>query len=147
MAGIAWGLARPPVCIWCAWEPLARNVKPSAAQPASEVRVYAFEDLVAYHLWFAFDSSQRQQFKVTVVKGIAGIQEDPAYFLPRHFDGIPVMNGVQVTGDEIWIAYRAPRLDQTVPPLSTLESMGYTTRDVQSVPAQGQQAFMIRMER
>ncbi|MEO7971033.1 MAG: glycosyltransferase family 39 protein [bacterium] len=147
LAGVAWALARPPAFIWCAWEPLAQKVEASAAQPAQAVHVYAFEDLVAYHLWFAFDSSQRKQFQVTVVKGLEGIPEDPAYFLPRHFNEVTVMNSAQITGDEIWIAYRAPRLDQTVPPLSTLQNMGYTTRDVQSVQAQGQQAFMILMER
>ena len=147
LAGIAWALARPPVFIWCAWEPLARQVEASAPQPAQEVRVYAFEDLVAYHLWFAFDSSQRKQFKVIVVKGVEGIQEDPAYFLPRHFNEIGVMNTAQLTGDEIWIAYRAPRWDEKLPPLSTLGSMGYTMRSVQSIQAQGQQAFMVRMGR
>lgn len=147
LAGVTWTLARPPVFIWCAWEPLARNVEASAAQPAPEVRVYAFEDLVAYHLWFAFDSSQRKQFQVTVVKGVEGIQEDPAYFLPRRFNEIAVMDSAQITGDEIWIAYRAPRWDEALPPLSTLESMGYTTRNVQSIQAQGQQAFMVRMGR
>lgn len=147
LAGITWALARPPVFIWCAWEPLARNVEASAAQPAHEVRVYAFEDLVAYHLWFAFDSSQRKQTKVTVVKGVEGIPEDPAYFLPRRFNEIAVMNSAQITGDEIWIAYRASRWDETQPPLSTLASMGYTTRSVQSIPAQGQQAFIVLMGR
>jgi hypothetical protein len=147
LAGIAWALTRPPVFIWCAWEPLARNVEASAPQPSQEVRVYAFEDLVAYHLWFALDASQRKQYKVTVVKGVAGIPEDPAYFLPRRFNEIPVMNSSQITGDEIWIAFRAPRWDETLSPLSTLESMGYMTRNVQSFQAQGQQAFMVRMGR
>lgn len=147
IAGVAWARARPPVFIWCAWETLAQKVETNDMQPAQEVRVYAFEDLVAYHLWFAFDSSQRKQFKVTVVKGVAGISEDPAYFLPRRFNEIAVTDSGHITGNEIWIAYRAPHLDQTLPPLTTLESMGYEARDVQSVQAQGQQAFLIRMAR
>jgi hypothetical protein len=57
------------------------------------------------------------------------------------------MNSSQITGDEIWIAFRAPRWDETLSPLSTLESMGYMTRNVQSFQAQGQQAFMVRMGR
>ena len=147
LAGVSWARARPPVFIWCAWETLAQKVEASEIQPAQEVRVFAFEDLVAYHLWFAFDSSPRKPFKVTVVKGVDGIPEDPAYFLPRRFNEIAVSDRGHITGNEIWIAYRAPRLDQTLPPLSTLESMGYATRDVQSVQAQGQQAFMVRMVR
>ena len=90
LAGVAWARARPPVFIWCAWETLAQKVEASEIQPAQEVRVYAFEDLVAYHLWFAFDSSPRKPFKVTVVKGVDGIPEDPAYFLPRRFNEIAV---------------------------------------------------------
>jgi uncharacterized membrane protein len=147
VAGSAWALARPQFYIWCAWEPLARQVEVSEQQSAEEVRVYAFEDLVAYHLWFALDSLPPKQFKVAVIKNVDGIQEDPAYFLPRKFDEIKVMNSTQITGNEIWIAYRSLRLDDTLPPLSTLENMGYTVRNVFATPAQGQQAFMVRMGR
>jgi hypothetical protein len=146
LAGIAWAMVRPPVLIWCAWEPLAHKVEESTP-PGQEVRVYAFEDLVAYHLWFAFDSSQGKHFRVMVVKGLEGIPEDPAYFLPRRFNEIGVVNSAQITGDDIWVAFRAPRWDETLPPLSTLESMGYTRRAVQSIQAQGQQAFVVRMAR
>ncbi|HXL81781.1 MAG TPA: glycosyltransferase family 39 protein [Pyrinomonadaceae bacterium] len=147
LAGSAWALTRPPVYIWCAWEPLARQVEANEPQAAEDVRVYAFEDLVAYHLWFAFDSSQRKQFKVTVIKNFPGALEDPAYFLPRRFNEVAVMNSSQVNGSEIWIAYRAARWDDTLPPLNTLENMGYAVRNVYSTQTQGQQAFMVRMAR
>jgi len=147
LAGTAWALARPPVYIWCAWEPLARQVEVNEPQAAQDVRVYAFEDLVAYHLWFAFESSQRKQFKVTVVKNFPGALEDPAYFLPRRFNEVAVMNSAQINGSEIWIAYRAARWDDTLPPLSTFENMGYAVRNVYSTQTQGQQAFMVRMAR
>ena len=147
VAGSAWALAPPQFYIWCAWEPLARQVEASEQQPAEEVRVYAFEDLVAYHLWFAFDSLHRKQFKVTIIKNLPGIQEDPAYFLPRRFNEIAVMNSTQITGNEIWIAYRSLRWDGALPPLSTLDNMGYTVRNVYSTQAQGQQAFMVRIVR
>jgi uncharacterized membrane protein len=147
LAGSAWAVARPPLYIWCAWEPLARQVEMSEAQSAQDIRVYAFEDLIAYHLWFAFDSSQRRRSKVTVVNGLEGIPEDPAYFLPRRFNEITVGNATQITEDDIWIAFRAPRWDETRPPLSTLGNMGYAMRDVHSIQAQGQQAFMVRMRK
>jgi uncharacterized membrane protein len=146
LAGTTWALARRPVYIWCAWEPLAQQVISSEPQ-TTELRVYAFEDLVAYHLWFAFSSSQRRQFKVTVVKGVEGILEDPAYFLPRRFDEIATTNPAQITGDELWIAYRNPRWDETQPPLSTLKNLGYATRNVLSIQAQGAQAFIVQMGR
>jgi len=147
LAGSAWALVRPPAYIWCAWEPLARQVEANEPQTAKDVRVYAFEDLVAYHLWFAFDSSQRKQFKVTVIKNFPGAAEDPAYFLPRRFNQVAVINSAQLNGSEFWIAYRAARWDETLPPLSTLENMGYAVRDVHSTQTQGQQAFMVRMAR
>ncbi|MEP6742309.1 MAG: glycosyltransferase family 39 protein [bacterium] len=144
LAGSAWVLASPPVYIWCAWEPLARQVVTSEPPPTAEVRVYAFEDLVAYHLWFAFDSPE---FQVFVIKNLEGIQEDPAYFLPRRFNEIALQNIAQINGNEIWIAYRAARWDETLPPLNTLETMGYTVRNIYSSSAQGQRAFMVRMTR
>jgi uncharacterized membrane protein len=147
LAGLAWAFARPQIYIWCEWEPLARQVVVNESRPTEEVRVYAFEDLVAYHLWFAFNSFQRDQFKVTVIKSLPGIQEDTAYFLPRRFTEIAVMNSAQMSGNEIWIAYRASRWDETLPPLSTVENMGYAVRNVYSTQAQGQQAFMVRMTR
>lgn len=147
LAGITWVLATPPLYIWCAWEPLAQQATLTQSQNTAEVRVYAFEDLVAYHLWFAFDSSRHKQFKVGVVKSLEGIPEDPAYFLPRRFNEIAVMNSSQIAGDEIWVAYRAARWDDTMPPLGTLGSMGYAVRNVFSIQAQGQEAFLVRMAR
>jgi uncharacterized membrane protein len=147
LAGITWALASPPVYIWCAWTPLARQAILTQSQNTEEVRVYAFEDLVAYHLWFAFDSSRHKQFKVAVVKNLEGIPEDPAYFLPRRFNEIAIMNSSQIAGDEIWVAYRATRWDTARPPLITLESLGYAVRSVFSIQAQGQEAFLVRMAR
>jgi uncharacterized membrane protein len=147
LAGSTWVMARPPVYIWCAWEPLAAQVQIREQQTKEDVRVYAFEDLVAYHLWFAFNSSQRSQFKVTVIKHLEGTQEDPAYFLPRRFEEVGVTESAQITENNIWIAYRAARWDDTLPPLSTLKNIGYSVQNVYSIQAQGQQAFMVRMER
>jgi uncharacterized membrane protein len=145
IAGITWALATPPVYIWCAWETLARQAISTQSQNTEEVPVYAFEDLVAYHLWFAFDASRHKQFKVAVVKNLEGIPEDPAYFLPRQFNEITIINSSQIAGDEIWVAYRAARWDNTMPPLRTVEGMGYAVRNVFSIEAQGQQAFLVQM--
>lgn len=147
LAGLTWAVARPQTYIWCQWELLARQVAASEPQPAEDVRVYAFEDLVAYHLWFALSSRQPKQFKVTVIKGLPGIHEDAAYFLPRRFNEIAVMESAQINGDEIWIAYRASRWDEMAPPLGMFEKLGYTVRNVYSAQAEGQQAFMVRMAR
>ncbi len=147
LAGCAWALADPSEYIWCTWEPLARQVVASEPQATAEVRVYAFEDLVAYHLWFAGDSTYRDRYRVFVIKNLEGIQEDTAYFLPRQFNEIAVQNISQVSGNEIWIAFRTVCWDDTQPPLSNLKTMGYVVQNIYSRPAQGQQAFMVRMTR
>ncbi|MEP6718166.1 MAG: glycosyltransferase family 39 protein [bacterium] len=147
LAGIAWSLARPQPYIWCQWEPLARQVQLSNPRPTEEIRVYAFEDLIAYHVWFAFSSLHADQFKVAVIKDVPGIQEDAAYFLPRRFNEIAVMNSAQISGNEIWIAFRASDWNEMAPPLSAFKNMGYAAKNVYSAQAQGQQAFMVRMVR
>ena len=141
------GLCATQRYVWCAWEPLARQAQANEPRPVRQVPVYAFEDLIAYHLWFAFNSLQADQFKVGVVKDLPGIQEDNAYFLPRRFAEIAVMNSGQMSGNEIWIAYRSARWDETAPPLSTVANMGYTATNVYSAQAEGQQAFIVRMVR
>jgi hypothetical protein len=87
--GVVTILRRPPTLTWCTWEPLAQQVMNVAANNSETVQVYAFEDLVAYHLWFAFTNAKREgetrQFNVHVVKGVPELREDPAYFLPRRF--------------------------------------------------------------
>ncbi len=147
LAGIAWTFARPQPYIWCQWEPLALQAQLSDPSPSEDIRVYAFEDLIAYHLWFAYSSLHANQFKVAVIKDVPGIQEDAAYFLPRRFNEVAVMNSEQVHGDEIWIAYRASDWNEMAPPLSTFRNMGYAVKNVYSGSAQGQQAFMVRMAR
>jgi uncharacterized membrane protein len=147
LAGIAWSLSGPQPYIWCQWEPLARQAQQSEPRPSEDIRVYAFEDLIAYHLWFAYSSLHANQFKVAVIKDVPGIQEDAAYFLPRRFNEVAVMNSAQIRGDELWIAYRASDWNEMAPPLSTFKNMGYVVKNVYSASAQGQQAFMVSMTR
>ncbi len=147
LAGIAWSLARPQSYIWCQWEPLVRQVQLRDPRSTEEVSVYAFEDLIAYHLWFASSSLHANQFKVAVIKGVPEIQEDAAYFMPRRFNEIAVTNTAQISGTEIWIAYRAPDWNEMAPPLSVFKNMGYAPKNVYSAQAQGQRAFIVRMVR
>jgi mannosyltransferase len=145
LAGATWVFSPPPVYIWCAWEPLARQLTVNQPQAEDGVRIYTFEDLIAYHLWFALNSDRQNHFSVAVVKNVDGIQEDPAYFVPRRFNDIATIHVEQITGNNIWIAYRAASFDKTRPPLSTLKNMGYEVADIDSLLLQGQQAFLLRM--
>jgi hypothetical protein len=142
---------RPPNFTWCTWEPLAQEVIKVETKNPETVQVYAFEDLVAYHLWFAFASERKSgetgQFKVHVVKGIPGLQEDPAYFLPRRFYEIETQDGATYRGDSVWLAFRSVQWDTTRPPLSMIAAQGFETGRVFELQAQGQKSFLVELRR
>lgn len=142
---------RPTNLTWCSWEPLAQQMMKVEIDSSRVVEVYAFEDLVAYHLWFAMDTARRQgfagNFKINVVKGIPGLREDPAYFLPRRFYEIDTHDGATFNGDAIWMAFRDTEWNVRHPPLSLLEGQGYETGKVFELSAQGQKAFMVELRR
>ena len=142
--------------IWCAWEGLAASAardesasaKGDAVAHDAPTGVYAFEDLVAYHLWFALDGKGGkgggQAFKVVVLKGVPGVAEDPAYFLPRRFDGVGVASGTDsIGGERFWAAFRAARWDESRSPLKLLLERGYRAEKIYETSAQGQRAFLV----
>jgi len=137
--------SRPPNFIWCSWEQLAHQMSAAEINSSEPVQVYAYEDLVAYHLWYALESADSKRFKVTVVKGITGIPEDPAYFLPRAFNRVSVQQTPALTGDKIWVAFRARQWDETQPPLDGIKRSGLQLGRVFTVKAQGQHAFIIEL--
>jgi uncharacterized membrane protein len=141
----------PPNFTWCTWEPLAQELVRNETNSSQPIDVYAFEDLVAYHLWFAFANAKRegdlQQFKVHVVKGVPGLQEDPAYFLPRRFYEIEIHDGATLRGDSIWLAFRDSQWNTSRPPLSIIAAQGFETGRVFELRAQGQQSFLVELRR
>nr|MDQ2936494.1 hypothetical protein [Acidobacteriota bacterium] len=146
LAGITFFLRRPPEFIWCAWNKLGREMMSVEAASDGPVEIYAYEDLIAYHLWFALDTTANARFKVTLVKGVPGIVDDPAYFLPRNFSDIAVQNSTPLN-DHIWIAFRAKQWDEKGPPLNYLEKAGYQVGRVLEAKAQGQEAFLVEVWR
>jgi hypothetical protein len=132
-------LARPqPAHVWCAWEGLAAS---AAREDAGARDVYAFEDLVAYHLWFALSGPGR--FRVVSVKGAPGVAEDPAYFLPRDFDGVAVKGTDALQGERFWAAFRDAEWDESRQPLKLILERGYRPERVYERAAQGQRAFLV----
>ena len=125
--------------IWCAWENLANDLDRN--QPA---KIYTFEDLVAYHFWFALHDSD-QSFQVIKINNINGLQEDAAYFLPRGFDEIQKTK--EFAGERFYVAFRAQTFDESAPPLSSLKAEGYTIGTPQIVEAQGLKAFLVEVIR
>jgi hypothetical protein len=103
--------------------------------------VYAFEDLVAYHLWFALSGSGR--FRVVSVEGAPGVAEDPAYFLPRDFEGVAVADADALRGERFWAAFRDTEWDESRQPLKFILDRGYRAERVYETAAQGQRAFLV----
>ncbi|MBV9927615.1 MAG: glycosyltransferase family 39 protein [Acidobacteria bacterium] len=132
---------REPPHVWCAWEGLANS---AARDEAGAGDVYAFEDLVAYHLWFALSGSGR--FRVVSVKG-AGVSEDPAYFLPRDFDAVATANADSLQGERFWAAFRDTDWNETHQPLRLILERGYRPERVYETAAQGQRAFLVLFTR
>lgn len=113
-------IKRPtPVYIWCAWENLATNLDKN--KPA---KIYVFEDLVAYDLWFALRDAEKN-FEIVKVNGIEGLVEDTAYFLPRGFDKVQTSNADGFTGDRFYLAFRDATFNEKHPPLKNLRDKGY----------------------
>ena len=108
-----------PVYIWCAWENLARNL-----DKTNRTKIYVFEDLVAYDMWFALRDAERN-FEIVKVGGIEGMVEDTAYFLPRGFDKIQTIDADGITGDRFFVAYRDATFNEKHPPLKNFREKGY----------------------
>lgn len=138
LSGLLVLLRREPPHVWCAWEGLAAS---AARDAAGGTEVYAFEDLVAYHLWFALEREGR--FRVVSVEGAPGVPEDPAYFLPRDFQGVAVVNPDALKGERFWAAFRDAAWDESRQPLKLILERGYRAERVYETAAQGQRAFLV----
>ncbi len=132
--------------IWCGWETLANYLYDSTlrGENATDIRIYTFEDLTAYHFWFALRDSDRG-FQIFKVKDAAGITEDKAYFLPRGFDAVKTVSENEMTGDRFFIAFRAKNFNQVAPPLQNLIAKGYQIGEPQIFEAQGLKAFLVEV--
>ncbi|HVF68191.1 MAG TPA: glycosyltransferase family 39 protein [Pyrinomonadaceae bacterium] len=142
--------------VWCAWGDLAASAardeeaaaNDSGGARAAGVNVYAFEELVAYHLWFALEGRRGPlRYNVASLKAVPGVAEDPAYFLPRDFDGATRAPAEAFIGTpRFWLAFRDTNFDETRPPLNFITSRGYRPARVYEASAQGQRAFLVLFE-
>ena len=103
---------------WCSWEPLVND-----ALQIEKANVYATEDLVAYHAWFA--QRKVDGVKVGKLTKIDGITEDFAYFLPRGFDEVKTLDVATLDDDECWVIFRAPSMIESEPPVRNMKLRGY----------------------
>lgn len=129
--------------VWCAWNDVASRFGGIHATGKVDP-IYAFEELTAYHLWFALRNNANS--KVILVKG-TGVPEDTAYFLPRGFTGVDVSSEADVTAYYIAIAFRDDGFDLTKPPLIGLLQNGYEVSEIIPFPAGSSHAFLVRMRK
>jgi uncharacterized membrane protein len=146
LAGAVYLLKPVPKLSWCEWNDLAKHIPaPTLGEPSPVI--YTFEDLVAYHVWFAPTPAGTPSFKVKVAKGLPGVPDDPAFFLPRRFSEVETVPASGIDGQHIWVAFRARRWDENRPPMSHVRTLGYQTRNVLSSVAQGEQVFLVELLR
>lgn len=129
-AGAAQLLHQPENYVWCAWEPLTDEVVKTITpiEAKERTRIFVFEDLVAYHIWFALENAaETDRFQVISVKNFPELREDAAYFLPRLFDEVAVAtDGPEaLKGTYFWVAFRDSDWNERRAPLRTLIERGY----------------------
>ena len=126
--------ARPATqYIWCAWDGLA-----SELPPAKETNIYALEDDIAYHLWFA----ERNDPTVKVYKLEAGAPEDPAYFLPRGFHEVERVSIENIDQNEFWLAFRTSEDSYALNPIA-----GYVESERLEIKMQNTKALLVKVRR
>lgn len=144
LTAFIWQMRRgSPDFIWCAWEDLAAKLPPeNSAQPQ---KLLVFDDLIAYHFWFALRNKKNVQ--ITKINGVPDMNEDKAYFLPRGFNGVQTGDPNTLTGDKFYIAFYAQDFNYLKQPLRILTEKGYQISDPQVFEAQGLKAFLVEVKR
>jgi len=112
-----------PQYVWCEWENVANEIKEKESGDEGLQKIYVFENLVAYHFWFALRDSDR--FKVEVVKGVDVRTDDETYFLPRGFDEVKNVRLEEIRDEEMWLAFRASKPGDEQPILGAFNRLGH----------------------
>ena len=121
IAAFVVALRDTPRYVWCAWDAVAADIR--AKQPTATI--YTFENLVAYHLWFAQRGSGTAQVKV--VKGVDVSTADETYFLPRGFNDVTTVLLQDIGEDEFWLAFRPVRRSDDARLVESFTRLGYTS--------------------
>lgn len=139
---------------WCAWEPLVNEMFLTPDYSAQPMTIYAFEHLVGYHIWFA--GRKFPNLQVNVVKDFPGTKEDAAYFLPRGFDEVKLLDPkTAFSGSELWIAFRDPDPDHDKPGISffsnrphvlrEMDYLGYEAVDAKKTRVDNESVFLVKL--
>ena len=133
-----------PKYIWCAWENLAQSLRQTQPNINEPTKIYVFEDLIAYHFWFALRDSDKR-FQIIKINNIAGLTEDKAYFLPRGFSEVQTAN--DFAGEKFYVAFRDKNFDELAPPLKNLKVQNYQIGEPQVYETQGLKAFLVEIQK
>lgn len=126
---------------WCAWEGLSASAVAYESQ-----RIFATEDLIAYHIWFAGRKDDDQP-PVCRLTGIDGVVEDKAYFLPRGQEVVGIKDLADLNYPKFWLAYRAKTFSESEPPIRNLRVAGYRITDLKTISTAGEDAIMVLLEK
>ena len=134
-----------PRYVWCEWENVANEIKAKEAAATGETNIYTFENLVAYHLWFALRDSDR--IHVEVVKGVDVRTDDETYFLPRGFDEVKNTKLEEIKDDEIWLAFRTSKDGEDAPLIENFTGLGYKSCPRNGVRYDSTTVFWMQMKK
>jgi len=139
--GLVNGLTTPPAATpWCEWNSAATKF---SEQRSNTEKLYVFEDLAAYHAWFILKDSDPAIVKVNGTE----VKEDKAYFLPRRFDGVNVVNIDEINEPSIFVAFRTSRFETTAAPLSELMQLGYRIEKMEPMSAEPTRTFLVKLSK
>jgi uncharacterized membrane protein len=146
-AGLTYFTAARPTLQWCNWAPISEQAVSTENAP-----LYAVEDLVAYHMWFA--NKDAKGVDVRRLTGVAGVNEDKAYFLPRGFDDVRRIDIADLGEPKMWVLYRtkgtdhpATSGDRREPPLRDLLVRGYKVVEDKTIAVDGGSVAAVLLEK
>jgi len=128
--------------VWCAWAGVESEIRTAESSNAQPPTIYSFENLAAYHLWFAGRKEGREG--VSIVKGVPVRTNDQAYFLPRGFDGVLSVNIDEIRDPELWLAFRVFQLNEEFPLIEAFTSRGYRVCGVQQKAYGSNRVFRVK---
>jgi hypothetical protein len=114
----------PPNYVWCAWDGIAKEIVETEASNGTELTIYTFEQLSAYHLWFALRNHDTPS--VRVFKGIDVRTADASYFLPRGFDDVKTVRIEEIDEAEFWLVFRTFRIGEEFSMIENFTRIGYS---------------------
>jgi len=129
------------VYLWCEWDRIGNEFASDAPKDPPE-KIYAFESLIAYHVWFATRNSANTQ--VFDVEGFDPMKENEVYFLPRGFDGVQKVKLNDITGDRAWLLFRTHKIGEEVPLMESLHLNDYSV--CETTPARYGLTNVFRLE-